>query len=319
MTTMIPKYRKNLPQMSNELFITVGGIETTLVFHKQIKLPYFASFDLLKSSQGQALLREEYRSYAAVAKKYHVNFILESATWRANADWGNKLGYSEYALAKINAQAVLLLNEIRDQFETISTKIVLAGCIGPHEDAYHSQQKMTIQQAEDYHKLQIITFSHTNVDFITVGTISYIDEAIGIVNAAKSQMMPIAISFTVETDGKLPSGETLQDAIVKVDNETNNAPIYYMINCAHPSHFKHLFKPNESWHHRIYGIRANASAKSHAELNNSTALDEGNPQELAKQYIELKNLLTHLNIIGGCCGTSQRHVEELCKEFIRSN
>jgi len=315
MTILVSKYRKNLPQLSDEIFITVGGIETTLMFHKKVNLPYFASFDLLNSSQGQALLREEYQSYAAIAKKYKVSFILESATWRANADWGNKLDYSKEALAKSNMQAILLLNEIRDQFENESTKIVLAGCIGPRNDAYDAQQKMTVQEAEDYHKTQVITFAATNIDFITVGTLGYTAEAIGIVRAAKSQKLPIAISFTVEIDGKLPSGESLQEAIEKVDNATDKAPIYYMINCAHPNHFKHLFK-HERWHDRIYGIRANASAKSHAELNNSTHLDEGNPQELAKQYIELKHLLTHLNIIGGCCGTNKHHIEELCKAFI---
>lgn len=309
MSIIVPKYRTHLPQLSNEIFITVGGVETTLVFHKKINLPYFASFDLLKDANGQAILRNEYQAYAAIARKYEVGFILETSTWRANADWGNKLGYSADALRDINTKAVLLLNEIRDQFETAQTKIVLAGCIGPREDAYDAQHKMTAQEAEDYHKTQIITFSRTNVDFITAGTVGYIEEAIGIAAAAKSQAMPVAISFTLETNGHLPSGESLQSAIKKVDDATGKAPAYYMINCAHPTHFKNIFKTNETWHDRIYGIRANASAKSHAELNNATVLDEGNATELAKQYGELKKTLKHFNIIGGCCGTDQRHIE----------
>ncbi len=309
------KYRNNLPQLSEKNFLTDGGLETTLVFHKGFDLPEFAAFYLLKDSVGVAELKQYFRTYASIAKKYGTGFILESATWRANPDWGEILGYSTEELDQANRQAIEILEEIRHEFEHDKTKMVISGCIGPRGDGYIPNNAMTAEEAEKYHLRQINTFSQTNADLVTAITMNYAEEAIGIAKAAKSLNMPVAISFTVETDGKLPTGQTLKDAIETVDRSTDNYSAYFMINCAHPTHFEHVLDDGE-WVKRIRGLRANSSSKSHEELNESTTLDEGNPAELGKQHHSLLSKLPKVNIFGGCCGTDERHVEEICKAVV---
>jgi S-methylmethionine-dependent homocysteine/selenocysteine methylase len=317
----MPIYRNALPQLGGELFLTDGGLETTLIFHEGLNLPEFAAFDLLKDAAGSESLRNYFATYAALAKKYQVGFVLESATWRANADWGSKLGYSTDQLADANRRAIDMLCAIRDQYATVTSPMVISGCIGPRGDGYIPTAVMSADEAHKYHATQIGVFSQTDADMVTAITMNYIEEAVGITCAAKSVGMPVVISFTVETDGKLPTGQTLQDAIERVDEATNRTPEYYMINCAHPSHFAGVLVADESWVARIRGIRANASTLSHAELNESVELDEGNPVELGRQHSELFGPLQNFNVLGGCCGTDHRHVEEICKAVLlyRSN
>lgn len=310
------KYRDNLPQMSEKLFLTDGGLETTLVFHEGLDLPEFAAFCLLKDESGREMLREYFRTYAKLAKNYGTGFILESATWRANADWGEKLGYSADELAEANRQSIEMLEEIRAEFEDGKTEMVISGCIGPRGDGYVPSNAMTAEEAKSYHSAQIGVFSKMGADLISAITMNYVEEAIGIAEAAKSFNIPAVISFTVETDGNLPTGQTLKDAIEEVDRATGNYPAYYMINCAHPTHFENVLETDADWTKRIRGIRANSSAKSHEELNESTELDEGNPTELGAQYRTLSNSLPNLKVLGGCCGTDHRHVEEMCKAFV---
>ena len=307
------KYRNGLPQLSDEFFLTDGGLETTLIFHDGLELPHFAAFDLLKHEKGCEVLRKYYRTYASIASDYEVGFIFESATWRASPDWGKKLGYSSRALADMNHKAIKLLQDIRDEYENGKTRMVISGCIGSRGDGYNAADMMTEKEAEQYHRRQIETFSETDADMVSALTMPYIEETIGIVRAAKSAGMPVVISFTVETDGRLPTGQTLKDAIEKVDESTNSTPAYYMINCAHPTHFKDVLSGGEPWLKRIRGIRANASTKSHAELDEAEELDDGNPVELGRQSCELRRRLSNLNVLGGCCGTDHHHIEEIYK------
>ena len=310
------KYRNRLPQLSDEIFLTDGGIETTLIFHEGLELPDFAAFYLLKDERGSQSLRNYFRQYAALADDYGVGFILESATWRANPDWTEKLGYSDDEFVEANRLAIEMLGDIRREFENEKTKIVISGCIGPRGDGYVPRAAMSAKEAQDYHSAQIRAFSETEADMVTAITMNYVEEAIGIAEAAKSFGMPVALSFTVETDGKLPTGQTLKEAIETVDEATESAPVYFMINCAHPTHFENVLGMDESWTQRIRGIRANASIKSHAELNDSEQLDTGNPAELGEQYRKLLRQLKNLKVLGGCCGTDLRHIEAICKAAV---
>ncbi|HEX8174640.1 MAG TPA: homocysteine S-methyltransferase family protein [Pyrinomonadaceae bacterium] len=310
------KYRNHLPQLSDEIFLTDGGIETTLIFHEGLELPDFAAFHLLKEREGYQALQKYFRTYAALAKHYELGFILESPTWRANSDWGKRLGYSESSLASVNSKAIELLSDIRKEFENEKTKMVISGCIGPRGDGYNPTNVMSAEEAQQYHSAQIQTFSETDADMVTAITMNYAEEAIGLVRAAKSAGMPVAISFTVETDGKLPTSQTLKDTIESVDEATDKAPAYYMINCAHPTHFEGVLTADEPWMERIRGLRTNASTKSHAELNESAELDDGNPVELGRQHRDLLSKLKNLKVLGGCCGTDHRHVEEICKAVL---
>lgn len=309
------KYRYALPQLGGDLFLADGGIETTLIFHDKLDLPDFAAFTLLKNSrEGMAALRKYFRVYGAVASRYRTGLILESATWRASADWGARLGYSRDELALANRQSIELLEEIRAEFETDRCKVVISGCVGPRGDGYSPTNLMSASEAEDYHRAQIAIFAGTPADLITAITINYVEEAIGIVRAARHVRMPVVIAFTVETDGALPTGQTLQAAIEQVDAATSSYPSYYMINCAHPTHFENVLPDDAPWVQRIHGLRANASRLSHAELNDSSELDVGDPAELGAQYAKLKTTsLMNLNVMGGCCGTDDRHVEAIAK------
>ncbi|HXV50160.1 MAG TPA: homocysteine S-methyltransferase family protein, partial [Candidatus Binatia bacterium] len=224
-----PRYRNFLPQLGSELFLTDGGIETTLIFHEGLELPDFAAFDLLKHNEGTTALRNYFRTYAAIAQRFGVGVVLESATWRASADWGARLGYSTSALAEANRRAVDLIEEIRREFETDRVKVVISGCVGPRGDGYSPVNVMSAAEAETYHREQVATFASTAADMVTAITMNYADEAVGIAQAARQSGMPVAISFTVETDGRLPTGQTLRAAIEQLDGETSAYPAYYMI------------------------------------------------------------------------------------------
>jgi len=307
------KYRNKLPQLSDSLYIADGGIETTLIFHEGLELPDFAAFLLLKTPEGEAALRKYFRTYAEIAKRFGTGLILESATWRANADWGARLGYMPEALADANSRAIHLLEEIRDEYETDQTPVVISGCLGPRGDGYVPARAMSDKEAETYHQAQVETLAGSAADMVCAMTMNYVAEALGIVQASQQVDMPVAISFTVETDGNLPTGQSLKTAIEQVDDATSGYPCYYMINCAHPTHFDHVVAKGGLWLDRIRGFRANASHKSHAELSESTELDSGNPVELGAQYARLKERLARLNVMGGCCGTDHRHVEQIAE------
>ena len=311
------KYRDQLPQLSTGTFMTDGGLETDLIFNKGIVLPEFAAFDLLKSSDGKQTLKNYYRDFLVIAKKKCNGFVLEAPTYRANPDWIVKIGYSINDLQDIHNTAVKELEDLRIEFEDDNFKAPISVCIGPRGDGYVLTNIMTTKEAEVYHSSQIKVISNTNADLVSALTINYNNEAIGIVNAAKKHHIPIVISYTVETDGNLPSGQSLKDAISSLDKVTNNYVSYFMINCAHPEHFKDVLNPNESWTKRIKGLRANASKKSHSELDESETIYIGNKEELANDYSNLRNYLPNLNIIGGCCGTDSTHLESICETWFK--
>lgn len=305
------QFRKDLPQLTDDFFITDGGLETTLIFLEGFELPDFAAFDLLKHKEGEAALRKYYQAYAQLAQRFGIGIILESATWRASADWGAKLGYGGKEMADVNRQSIALLEEIRNEYASDSNYLVISGCLGPRGDGYKPVNTMSEKDAESYHQIQIQTFEATVADMVTAITMNYAEEAVGITRAAKNANMPVVISFTVETDGRLPSGQTLRSAIEQVDSATSHYPSYYMINCAHPTHFEHILAEDDPWKLRVRGVRANASRKSHAELDESSELDIGDPIELGKQYAQLKNREPQLSVMGGCCGTDVRHLEQI--------
>lgn len=306
-------HRNQLPQLAGPLFLTDGGIETTLIYNEGLSLPYFAAFDLLRSASGRAALRRYFRRHATIARDRGVGFVLESATWRANPDWAAKLGYDAAALATANREAILLLHELREEFATPAAPFVISGCVGPRGDGYKADQRMTAAAAEAYHAAQVQVFAETGADLATAITMTYVEEAVGFVRAAREAGIPAVVSFTVETDGRLPSGQPLREAVCQVDANTDGAPAYYMINCAHPEHFaRELVDDGSGWVRRLRGLRANASTKSHAELDAATELDSGDPHNLGAWYRRLRERLPHLNVLGGCCGTDHRHVAAIC-------
>jgi len=307
------RYRHRLPQLDDGVFLTDGGMETTFVFHDDLDLPHFAAFDLIGCDFGRQHMRDYYTRYAKIALQAGAGFILESPTWRANPDWGAKLGYSPQALRKANQACIDLLASLRETLETAASPMPISGCVGPRGDGYIPGELMEAQDAQSYHAAQIEIFRDSAADFVSAFTMNNAPEAIGITRAAEAAGIPAVISFTVETDGRLPTGQTLAEAIDAVDGACAFPPVHYMINCAHPSHFASALEAGGAWVERIRGLRANASRCSHAELEQASELDSGDPIELAGEYRGLLARHRHINVLGGCCGSDHRHIAAIAE------
>lgn len=292
-----------------ELLLTDAGLETVLLFQRGVDLPHFAAFPLLESDEGRTLLRDYYEPFLRLADERGVGFVISSPTWRANADWGALLGYDGERLADVNRAAVSFLETLRAGRDTV----LIDGCVGPRSDAYRPTLRMDPDEAERYHAPQLRVFSDGGCAQASALTLSYVEEAIGIVRASTAAGLPVVIGFTVETDGRLPSGDSIEQAIDAVDAATDGAASAFMINCAHPTHFADVLEPGAPALERIRGLRANASTMSHDELDEAEELDDGDPVDLARRYAELRQRLPNLNVVGGCCGTDHRHISEICR------
>jgi len=303
--------RGTLPMLSGAPFLTDGGIETFLIHHRGLDLPEFAAFPLLDDEAGRAELAAYYRPYLDLAQRYGAGFILESPTWRANPRWAEAIGYDEAGVARANQEAIALLVEIRESIAADGPPVLISGCIGPHDDGYAPGMTLGAEQAQAYHSLQVETLAVTSADLVTAVTMTYAEEAIGVARAAAAAGIPAVISFTVETDGRLPSGQALADAIEQVDADPDSDVAYFMLNCAHPTHFDSVLRDEGAWVERIRGLRANASRLSHAELDEAPDLDEGDPEDLGARYAALCERLPNLRVLGGCCGTDHRHVASI--------
>jgi S-methylmethionine-dependent homocysteine/selenocysteine methylase len=302
------RHRAGLPQCDGSLLLTDGGLETTLVFHHGIDLPAFASCHLLRDEPGTAVLRAYYDRYAALAHAHGVGLLLESVGWRASANWGPTLGLDAAGIERVNRAAIDLIAEVRAAWDDRVSPIVLSACVGPEADAYNPERRLAPAAAERYHAAQVATIAATEADMVSALTITYAEEAIGIVRAARAAGLPVVISFTTETDGRLPSGQPLGEAVDQVDAEADGGPDYYMLNCVHPDHVAPALEAGAGWVGRVRGLRTNASRLSHAELDESTELDAGDPLELGVLHRRLAELLPELAVVGGCCGTDHRHV-----------
>ena len=305
-----------LPQMRGPLFLTDGGLETTLIFHEGVELPDFAAFLLLQTPQGRATLKAYYERYLAIAAADGMGFILESPTWRASPDWAARQGLSRGRLDQLNREAIGLMLELRDAWKARVPRIVVSGCVGPRGDGYDPGQVMTADEAAHYHLDQVTAFAAAGADMACAITMTNAPEAIGVVRVARAVGLPVAISFTVETDGRLPTGQTLGEAVAAVDAATNGAAAYFMVNCAHPTHFASALEGDAAWVQRIGGLRANASKRSHQELNEAPDLDDGNPQELGAEHAALLRRHGHIRVLGGCCGTDHRHVAAMSRACV---
>lgn len=302
--------RHALPQLGSRIFLTDAGLETMLIFREGIELPAFAAFTLLDTLEGTEHLRRYFMRCLAHAAACGHGFLLEAPTWRASRDWGEQLGYTAAGLAELNRRAIALMHELRATFVDSGIPIVVSGTIGPRGDGYRPGVIGAPAAYEAYHREQIEGFARGAADMVGAYTLTNVPEAIGIARAAAAAEIPVAISFTVETDGRLPAGATLRDAIEEVDAATDRAPAYYMLNCAHPDHFEPVLDGG-TWMTRLRGLRANASSRSHAELDAATTLDDGDPRALAAAYAALRRRFPQINVLGGCCGTDHRHVEAI--------
>ncbi len=305
-----------LPQLDRP-FLTDAGLETDILFNRGIDLPHFASVILLKTEDGRRALDDYFRGFLELAKRMGSGIILESATWRASRDWAEPLGLSQAELDALNREAVRMLVRLRETYQSVVPQIIVSGCIGPRGDGYDPGRIMGVDEAEAYHSHQAAVLASAGADMLTGITMTNVPEAIGLARAARALKAPVAISFTVETDGRLPTGDRLADAVTAVDEAVSAYPAYYMINCAHPTHFASSLDEDGEWTSRIRGVRANASRCSHAELDAMSELDTGDIAELARLYRELRQRFPNINVLGGCCGTDLRHVTAIAEACLR--
>ena len=308
----MPLYRSHLPQLER-VFVTDGGLETTLVFLEGIDLPCFAAFPLVLAAEGRTALTRYFRPYLELARRHDTGIVLDAPTWRANQDWGERLGFDAEALAAANRAAIDFVADLRTRYAAPESPVVLNGVIGPRGDGYRIEGSMSAAEARAYHGAQMAGFRDSEADMVSAITMTYAEEAIGIALAARDCGLPAVVSFTLETDGRLPSGQELGAAIAQTDGATEGYPAYYMVNCAHPRHVEDALAAGAPWLERVRGIRANASEKSHAELDAATELDIGDPLALGQDYARLRGALTRLCVVGGCCGTDHRHVAAICE------
>jgi S-methylmethionine-dependent homocysteine/selenocysteine methylase len=286
--------------------LTDGGMETSLTFHEGFELPCFASFPLLADVRGRAAIARYFEPFLNTAQERGLPFVLDTATWRANPDWGAQLGYDDDALAAVNRDAVAFARELAGD----RPDVTINGVLGPRGESYVAGERMSGDEAADYHAWQIGVLHEAGVQRITALTLAYPEEAIGVVQAAAAAGVPVVASFTVETDGRLPDGTSIADAVERVDRATGGAAEFFMINCAHPSHIAAGLDGAPALD-RIGGLRANASALSHAELDDAEELDEGDPVALGRDNAALRDRLPSVRLLGGCCGTDHRHVAQI--------
>lgn len=292
-------------------YLTDGGLETAMVFHEGLDLPSFASFTLLDSERGRAALSRYFDRFFGLAANVGTGFVLDTVTWRAGRDWTRKMGLSKSAVKDVNREAVAFARDLRRRHETDALPVVINGVIGPAGDGYVIESAFTPETGEESHAPQVAALKAAGADLVSAITMTHPGEAAGIARAAEAEGIPVAISFTVETDGRLPTGQTIAEAIAEVDAETGGAPLYYLVNCAHPDHFGAEIRARAPWLKRLGGIRANASRLSHAELDAATELDDGDPKEFGRLHAPILGRLPALKVVGGCCGTDHRHVGEI--------
>jgi S-methylmethionine-dependent homocysteine/selenocysteine methylase len=303
--------------VTRPLTLTDAGMETALIFDQGIELPCFAAFPLVETEEGRDALRRYYQPFLDLARDHDAPFVLDAPTWRANPDWGAELGYDAAAVAAVNRRSVAFVDEVRRAARPTGGPAVLTeALVGPRGDGYAAGAMMSADEAEAYHSVQLRALADTDVDQVAAMTITDAEEAVGIVRAARSAGLEITIGFTLETDGRLPSGLALGEAIEQVDRDTDGAASQFMINCAHPVHFAGVLAAGGDWRGRIGGLRANASMLSHAELDAAEELDDGDPADLAARYVAVRSLLPNLTLIGGCCGTDIRHVTAICEAWL---
>jgi homocysteine S-methyltransferase len=316
--------RTKAEQMAERTFLTMGGTETFLQFEQGFPLRDSCGFEVFDDDAAfDELTRQYLEPIAEAALAGGQGLLCDSIVWRASPDWFERLGFSPDDVARVNALAVA---RTRVAFEGWRSRadvseevmpILVSGDLGPRGDGYRVEPSgLTVEAARSYHRRQIGILAEVGVDLIQAMTMTNVSEAIGIALAAAEYDLPITLSATVETDGRLPEGSSLGDFIERVEQATEGAPLFYMINCAHPIHVMPTLAEaratGASWLARLRGFRANASAKSHAELDNSTTLDIGDPDDLAGRIAAMQREFD-FKVVGGCCGTDARHLAAIAR------
>lgn len=299
---------RTLPHQSDRSFLVYAGTGTDLIFNHGVDLPGFASFPLLEKPETRAILASQMQALVDLAGEMSMGCILDAPTWTANADRAAPLGYDPARLVDVNCDAVALMEEVRQG--AVRDDVLVSACIGPRFDPYADIPSMSAEEARQYHSIQLAVLKDTTVDLVTAYTFNRPSEAVGCLMAARDVGLPMIMSLVVETDGCLADGTGLCEAIDRIDAETEGAALFFMVNCAHPTHFASAIGA----HPRLKGVVANASSCSHAELDEADTLDAGNPPQLGREIADILRQNPAIRVFGGCCGTDMRHMSCMARE-----
>jgi S-methylmethionine-dependent homocysteine/selenocysteine methylase len=305
------------PRLENKFYLTEGGTETDVLYKWGFELPEFAMFPLLDDPKADQVIRDIYRRYFDVAEKHDTGMLIVGHDYRASPDWGAKLGYTPEGLADMERRTIGFLDSIRREYEDRVSDVYIAGGVGPRGDAYGTGGGITEAEAEDYHSVQLTTLKSTPADMAIALTINNIAEAVGIVRAAESIDIPIGISLTLTTEGRLGSGPTLRDAIETIEEKTNGAAAWFGTNCSHPLEFASALADDGPWRDRLRYVRPNAAKMDKVALCKLGHLEDGDPVELGEQMGGVARRFPRADILGGCCGTDERHLGEIAKNVNR--
>jgi len=308
-------HRSFPPQQKGRFYLTEGGTETELLYRYGFELPQFAVFPLLDNPRAVSKMREMFRSYLEVAARHEMCALMGGLDYRASPDWGELLGYSPQGLAEANLRSIEFLRDIAGEYVSDIPDILIEGLIGPRGDAYERGASITESEAEDYHSVQLETLKKANVDLALAITFNNIPEAIGVARAAGRIGVPLAISLFLDSTSKLSSGASLAEAITAIDKETAQTPEFYLVNCSHPVEYEPAMEAGD-WIHRVRGVRPNASRMEKMALCQIGHLEEGDPVELGELCGDLARRHPHMDIWGGCCGTWDRHLDEIARNVV---
>lgn len=307
--------KKTFPSQQNgRFYLSEGGTETELMYKYGFELPQFALYPLLNNHDATSTMRGMFRSYLDVVARNEMNALMGGLDYRASPDWGKLLGYSPAGLAEANHQSIDFLRELAAEYVSDINEILIQGLIGPRGDAYERNTKITVNEAEDYHSVQLNTLKDANVDLALAITFNNVPESIGVARAAVKLGVPLAISLTLDTHSRLNSGPSLEEAITRIDAETGQSPEFYLINCSHPLEYEPAITPG-NWINRIRGVRPNASKMDKISLCKIGHLEDGDPEELGNLCGGLARRYPHMDIWGGCCGTWDTHIHEIAKNI----
>lgn len=302
---------------SGATFLTDGGIETRLIYEFGIDLPDFASFLALFDDRGRAALREIYRGYLAVAAEFRMPMLVGAPTWRAHPECLRRFGFAKADdLRRVNAEAVAFLQDLRRETRT-ETLVHIAGVIGPRRDGYRAEDAPALDEARAYHEAQAQALAGLGVDLLYAPTFPSRDELAGVAQAMARTGLAYALAPVIDPKGRLLDGHSFAEAVRLVDESTDPKPLYFLAGCVHPSTF--LAAAAEGGDRtmprmpgRLAGIKANASPLPPEELDRLGHLDADAPAVLAQEILAARRRYG-LRILGGCCGTNDRHIRALAE------
>ncbi len=304
--------RTKFPQLNGQLMTCGGGFETWLQYVDGFELRHFCAFELLNDRRGRDCLTDYHRKLVEAAVENGFGVINEGLHYRASRDWGELIGFSREALAEINVRGIEFYKDFAREYHSDATPMLVGGCVGPRGDAYDTGRTETAAEAEDYHSEQIITLRDAGADLVSAWTFSNVEEAIGFARAARDADTPCVVSFMAK-GGSLNDGTTLEDAVNRVDAATDKAPLYYAVNCSHPTEFEPGLT-NGDWTKRLGGFMPNAVALELLTLCSLGHLEDGDPDELGEDLAALARRYPHINVWGGCCGTDARHIGQVTRK-----